>query len=354
MTVKRFAWALVVAVGALGCGDSGGGGGSGGSSGYPNCPDCMHYQYVVGPMSTSPSDHGIKVPGTNSEATALGCDINGDNHVDNQLGTILVQLKALSSSFDVQASVDSSFMSGSIIILFDIEAKPSITNTTVAGAKSYLGAHDTSDGLQAPAFYMGNGKFTVTMAAGPGFAGKVTSGAASFGPGQLTVQFPLVMGQAPLVTDLIAATVSGTISATNVSNAKLCGAIPADEIKTRILPQIATLLSAQVKSGSQTGMTIKTLFDKNPTYPACANDPLNTNCDTDPNCTSPTAPNPCTCITACELENNSTIRTLLAPDLDLDPNKTNPFAMPGDPDYKNDALSVGLGFEANKASFPAQ
>jgi len=61
------------------------------------------------------------------------------------------------------------------------------------------------------------------------------------------------------------------------------------------------------------------------------------------------------CITEPEVENNSIIKSLLSPDLDLDPNKNNPFVTdPSDPTYHNDALSLGLGFEANSATFPAQ
>jgi hypothetical protein len=131
---------------------------------------------------------------------------------------------------------------------------------------------------------------------------------------------------------------------TSIANGKLCGAIPADELKTNILPQVAVLLSAQVKAGGSTASTIKSLFD------------TDHSCDTDPACV-PTAPAqpPCMCITEMEVENNSIIKSLLSPDLDLDPTKNNPFVTdPTDPTYHNDALSLGLGFEANAAMFPAQ
>jgi hypothetical protein len=348
MDMKRCVWVLAF---AFGCG--GGGGGSGGhmimNSPYPNCPDCMHAQYVVGPKTNTATDHGVTVPQSNAQAMMLGCDINNDGEIDNQLGKVLGALKAASMNVDVQASVDKSFTTGGINVLFDIEYKPSITDTMVSGVKGYIGMHDTTDGKTCDgtnpcAFYQGGGKFTVTNAVGAGFGGQVKGGAGAYGPGELTIQFPLVMDQPPLNAHLIAASLTGTIAMDSISNGKICGAIPADELKTTILPQVATLLSAQVKKGGSTGDTIKSLFD------------ADHSCDTDPACT-PTAPATpaCNCITEMEVENNSIIKSLLSPDLDLDPNKNNPFVTdPTDPTFHNDALSLGLGFEANSAIFPAQ
>jgi hypothetical protein len=316
---------------------------------YPACSDCQHAQYVVGPKTTSTTDHGITVPQSNATAMQLGCDINSDGEVDNQLGKVLGALKAASQSVDVQASVDKAFVNGSINVLFDIEYKPDLVTTMVAGVKGFVGAHDptdtahTCDMTNPCTYYQGGGKFTVTSSVGTGFGGSVKSGAAAFGPGELTVQFPLVMDQPPLNAHLIAGSISGAITATGITSGKLCGAIPADDLKSTILPQVAVLLSAQVKKGGDTANTIKSLFD------------TDHSCDTDPNCTSPTAPGACMCITETEVENNSIIKSLLSPDLDLDPNKNNPFVTdPSDPTYHNDALSLGLGFEANSATFPAQ
>src|SRR5262245_52080097 len=145
MDMKR---SLLVLALAIGCGDSGGGGGIKNNP-YPACSDCMHAQYVVGPKTAA--DHGITVPSSSSQASALGCDINSDGTVDNQLGRVLSALKTAAMSVDVQASVDKAFMTGSINVLFDIEFKPSITDTTTAGMKGFIGAHDPSDGLMCAA-----------------------------------------------------------------------------------------------------------------------------------------------------------------------------------------------------------
>ena len=347
MDMKRCVLVLALVVG---CGDSNPGKPPITNTPYPNCPDCMHAQYVVGPKTTSTTDHGITVPQSNATAMQLGCDINNDGEVDNQLGKVLGALKAASMSVDVQASVDAAFVKGSINVLFDVEYKPDLNNAMIAGVKGYVGAHDATDtantcDMSTPCGYYtsGTGKFTVTNSVGTGFGGTIHSGAAAFGPGELTVQFPLVMDQAPLNAHLIAGSLAGNITTSGITAGKLCGAIPADELKMNILPQVAILLSAQVKKGGDTANTIKSLFD------------TDHSCDTDANCMSPTAAGSCTCITEMEVENNSIIKSLLSPDLDLDPNKNNPFVTDtSDPTYHNDALSLGLGFEANTAMFPAQ
>src|SRR5262249_5643802 len=208
MDMKRWVWVLAL---AIGCGDSGTHhGGPPPPSPYPNCPDCMHAQYVVGPKTASATDHGVTVPQSNAMAMQLGCDINNDGEIDNQLGKVLGALKAASQSVDVQASVDKSFTTGGINVLFDIEFKPTITDTMVAGVKGFIGQHDPSDGLMCPTggttpcpYYMGGGKFTVQTVVGTGFGGQVKGGAGAFGPGELTIQFPLVMDQPPLNAHLI-------------------------------------------------------------------------------------------------------------------------------------------------------
>src|SRR5262245_12555895 len=162
MKAKHLVWGMVLPLALfLGCG-SDNGGGNGASSGYPVCSDCQHAKYVVGPRSTAATDHGITIPGTTAQVTALGCDQNGDGTPDNKLGSGWVTLKQLQQNLDVQVAVDDSFRMGSVIILFDIIFKPSITDTSVAGVKTYIGTHDSSDGQTAPGFYnSGTGKFTV-------------------------------------------------------------------------------------------------------------------------------------------------------------------------------------------------
>src|SRR5690242_4260380 len=227
MKLKHLFSGVVLPVALLfGCGSDTSTGGNGNPSVYPTCPDCQHAKFVVGPRSAAATDHGITIPATVPQATQLGCDQNGDGTPDNKLGSGLATLRGLQQNLDVQVAVDDSFRMGSVIILFDIEFKPSLTDTMVAGVKTYIGGHDASDNQQPPAFYSsGTGKFTVNGAETGAFGGKVTAGAGTFGKGNLTIQFPLVAGQAPLTVKVVNVELRGTYATGGVQNGILCGAI---------------------------------------------------------------------------------------------------------------------------------
>ena len=309
---------------------------------YPDCPTCMHAQYVIGPVTTASTDHGITFPQSNAQAMALGCDINADGEIDNQFGKVLGAFKAASQDVDVQAAADQAFAMGSVILLVDLEYTPDLSTTQVAGLKLHRGAHDANDGLSAPAFYMGGGRFTVTQP-GAGIGGTIRGGVGFFGPGSALVELPLMSGEQPIPIWLEAASISGNITASRITTGKLCGAMTAVDVNQTLIPLWAQQLSDGVKRGGSLGNTIKSLFD------------ADHSCDADPSCTSPTSPGMCFCISIAEFRGNAIIQSLLVPDLDLDPNANNPFTTdPNDPTYHNDAISIGVGFEASTAQFPAQ
>jgi hypothetical protein len=308
---------------------------------YPDCPMCLHAQYVIGPLGLSGGNHGITIPQTVSMAMQLGCDIDGDGQVDNQLGKVFVALMGASSTMNLQTAADHAFTAGRIILLIDLEYTPALINTSVAGVKMYVGVHDQSDGLSAPGFYDG-GRFFVTQSAGS-FGGQINGvEQGQFGPGPALIELPLAIDQPPVPVPLEIASLNGFFSNNYIGNGKLCGAIRATDVQSQLIPSWAADLSAVVKAGGSDGNMIRSLFD------------ADHSCDTDPNCV-PAASGACFCITAAEIEYNSIIRSLLNPDLDLDPMATNPFVSDtNDPTYRNDAISIGVGIEANTATFPAQ
>jgi hypothetical protein len=308
----------------------GGGSSDGGPSSnpYPNCPDCQHVQYVISSATT---------PTSNAEATALGCDVDGNGTVDNQLGKVLVAFRNVSSSIDPQMAIDRGFMQGKIILLSDVEYRPSLSDPTVTGMRTFVGTHDPSDGLSAPEFYQGNGRF-FPMPPGGAFGGQIMGGNGLYGPGTLPVTLPFFVGN-PTAINLVDARVLGQFAPQTIMGGKICGAIPATTLVNMVFPALADGISAAVKLGGATAATLRGLFD------------TDGSCGTDPDCT-PDSPSVCHCISASEVGGNSIVRSLLSPDLDLDPNATNPFVTdPSDPAYPNDALSFGFGFVAHHAQF---
>ena len=298
-------------------------------SSYPDCPTCMHAQYVIGPQVS----HGISIPLTTFQAQSLGCDLDGDGMADNQFGKVFAALAGVSSAMNLQIAADHAFVAGAIILLLDLEYTPAIANTSVAGMKMYAGMRDPG----------GSGNFIVTQSAGPGVGGQISNiNQGQFGPGSAILDLPLAFNQPPFRLMLEDASLFGYFQPSYITGGKLCGAVRAIDVLGQMIPAWAAALSALVKAGGSDASMIKSLFD------------ADHSCDTDPNCTSPMASGACTCITAQEVQSNSIINSLLRPDLDFDPMATNPFVTdPNDPTYRNDAISIGVGFEAGSATFMA-
>ena len=57
---------------------------------YPSCPSCQHAQFVVSQMV---------LPQTSAQAAALGCDINGDGEIDNQMGKVISAARTACQDF---------------------------------------------------------------------------------------------------------------------------------------------------------------------------------------------------------------------------------------------------------------
>src|SRR5262249_41929203 len=160
--------------------------------------------------------------------------------------------------------------------------------------------------------------------------------AGDFGPGPMYLELPLPDGIAPIRLRLDRAQIKGTFAAGGITQGLLCGAIPVADVAAILFPAAADLLSAEVKRGNQ---TYRDLFD------------TDHSCTGDPACT-PTSREACHCISVDEAQHNSILRSLLAPDVDLDLLVDNPFEPdPDSPYHRNDHLSVAVGFEAATAEF---
>src|SRR5690242_13405889 len=102
--------------------------------------------------------NSLQVPMSRSD---FAIDLNGDGHVDNQLGNIIGALSA--QNFDVQTQVDDSVKAGRVILLISVQTTDtSLKSDTNVGVTFYLGKEFTNggDGGVNPDF-TGTGMFTV-------------------------------------------------------------------------------------------------------------------------------------------------------------------------------------------------
>jgi hypothetical protein len=328
----------------------------------------------AGPVVMGPYTHFVTntllVPTSATQANDYGLDLDmaSPSRPDNALGNILSTLAG--QGVDVQTSINTSIMDGSIVILHSVQA----ANLMTAGAAwhVYLGQKPAN-----PPMFNGMDMFTLDSMSSTDakLVGQITGGHFVGGPGSVPIKIALVAGQAPLSVTLVGARIDANISAT-ACDGKLGGAITKTDLDTTVIPTVADLMNAAVMKDCPTGMgctgnaqTILNLFDKGTTCMADSDCPTNApTCamaGTSKKCTCPGAmagPPPSGCmgelagdgkISVSEIAKNPLIVSLLAPDVDLLDASGTFQADPAKRDGMKDSLSLGVKFTCVPAMFTA-
>ncbi len=296
----------------------------GGSDAAQPVPEGTKYTYVVASAT---------LPASAAQATKdYAIDLDGDGRKDNALGSVLSTLKG--QGLDVQPALTEAVQDGSIVLLAEFQTK-SFDAASASGLRIFLG--DNAMITPAPCtdpmmlatcgkHLTGTGAFKVS-ASSPTDAlvsGPIVGGTFKGGPGTISLQISLTAGAAPLQLDMLGARaeLSG-ISETGVTKGIVAGAISKSDLDNKILPAIKSQLDTTIAectgtpktaplcgcaSGSS-GAQILALFD--------------------------TTPADCL-ISLPEIQDNSIIKTLLAPDVIIN---------------GVEALSLGIGVTAVKGAF---
>jgi hypothetical protein len=253
-----------------------------------------------------------------AEATMLGLDIDGtepggDPTVDNQLGSVIAALGSF--GFDAQATVDLSIDEGLSITLMRL--------TTTDQFETHIGENPVPPACNGPndpvcrRHLDGTGSFDVVAGAPIGsMPTMVNGGITSGGPGTAVVNLVLFAGSAPIYLELIGARFTGMVTQFGITQGRLAGGVTQSHLNTVIIPALAMNLEGQID-----------LDCPAPTPPNCNCMPGSTGAqvlqlfDADADCT----------ITALEIQENTLVMSLLAPDVTIG---------------GVDATSFGIGFEA--------
>ena len=269
-----------------------------------------------------------RMPANNNEARAYGLDLDGDQVVDNQLGMVFATLAG--QGLEIQPAIDRAVDRGEILLLAEL-GTDSFTATTLPGAFSlFKGANPTpapctdANDTTCRRHLAGTASFNVAAdsARHPALPGTVAGGTFTAGPGKLQL-ITIVMGGDPLAIDLIGARVKIAMpSATMLGEGVIAGGITTTERDTKIYPRLQMAANAAMAQDctsttppdcgcapNSEGRQMQQLFD--------------------------TQPEDCT-VTLDEIQNNSLIQSLFAPDVMIDGQQ---------------ALSVGIGFTAVHAAF---
>lgn len=257
----------------------------------------------------------VYVPQTPAQATDYGVDLDGDpqKRPDNQLGNILSTLAQ--QDVNIQMQIDEAVAEGDIILLHRVKAD--FSKGGGAEWQVYLGAETMNPD------FTGQGMFSID-AQSPRDAilrGLIVGGEfQSPNPGTIPLSIALVDGADPLKINLVGARIIGDV-ADGSCDAKMGGAITKQELDTVIMPAIADMMNTAIQNDAgcqmnppmcgSSAQTILDLFDPN-------NDMM---------------------ITVMEIQENSLIKSLLAPDVDLfdSSGKFNPRQ-----DGVEDSLSLGI------------
>lgn len=282
---------------------------------------------AVGDHHTYVLDH-IMVPTTNTQARSYGLDLNADQTIDNQLGMVFATLAGMGQL--VQPNTDSAVDRGSALVLADLQTTDFQSGAS-AGVKTFVGATPTpapcTDGgdLVCRHHLAGGGTFTVAASSpmngylvGDTSAGTLvtTSG------GHAVVQIALNANRA-VTLHLIGARAKVTgASASGITSGVIAGALTQTEIDTTVIPEM-------VFSANLAVMRDCHMLSSPPGCGCDADTEGKTQIglfDTDHDCS----------ISKPEIQNNSLIRSLFAPDVTVE---------------GQTALSLGLGFTAVPATF---
>ncbi|HKA89957.1 MAG TPA: hypothetical protein VKE22_19985 [Haliangiales bacterium] len=315
--------ASALALGAVSCGGGGGTTSDGGTVDAPSVAG-TYTHYVMNHVTL----------GTAATAKNYGFDLNGDGINDNVLGGAL----ALAANFglSVEDVVNGVIARGGAVLLHSLKAT-SLTTSAAATWQVYLGTPFTDAQTDAGMFpdFSGHGTF---MIAGNSPTNAIVSGAVAGGafstttPGLISIQLPIA--GPPVQIDLQSARIQVTVTADGCMG-KLGGGILLTDLETKIYPQVAAALDAQIKANGCTTAT-----KCNPRMDPCTT----TQCaiaslaDTNHDGT----------ITATDLQ-TGTVGGIIMADVDLVPGVPNPH----DASNPKESVSFGLGFECVKATFTA-
>jgi hypothetical protein len=329
------------------------------------CSDSTSASNVnMGPPAGSPKAQYVvsKLIAPTSRLT-YGYPLLGGDKLFNQLGNIIAALNA--NKIDTQMSIDKAMAGGDIIILIDeTSIDPAFKSDQAAASTVYVG-NTTPVGMDmgnAPPDLTGNGMFTINSKVGMGsFLGRIANGTFNSNspftakvPVTVTITFPLA-GSSPLQLSVSAAHLQYTRVGDGLMTGQINGAMKKDDVTNTIVPTVATLVDQRVVAAPTDPQNQQTLmlFDTGGTAdPAdgcpnsCFNPPgtLRSDMTPAPMCAVKMDGR----VDLCEVSTNSIIKGVLNPDVQL---YQNGVYAPNPANDMKDSLSLGVGFEAVKATF---
>jgi hypothetical protein len=271
--------------------------------------------------------------------TMFSIDLNGDARLDNQYGNFVGAMTA--QNLDQQAVMDARIQSGEGLLL----VRQNISNGSFTDASCASADLEHAQTRASPDF-SGNGVFVVDPAARPlslpgTIAASHFSGSLENPTAQDTLAVDLVFAGAVQRVNLVDPHIAYTITDSGLISGTINGAIRASDLP---FAAIAAGLNASIAANpfSPQSKQLLQIFDTG----GIAQGSCGATCmNPDGSCAQKADGT----ISVCELSDNSIIKNVLNPDVQLFDASGN--LSPNPANTTRDSLSVGLGFTAVKATF---
>lgn len=204
-------------------------------------PSGSHSHYVV---------NHLEWPTNMAESLDDAFDLDNNGHRDNQIGAVIVALRA-QGGIDAQSPSDAALARGVSITLADLQA-PDLTSASAAGFTLFVGTNPTpmpcNGSADTTCGHHLNGSGSFDVAATPRdtpIVGPITGGVYDGGPGRLSMPIYISSGTPAFVT-LLGARVEVTVAANGLVRGKICGGIPSSDIDAKLYPAMQQGFTATV------------------------------------------------------------------------------------------------------------
>jgi len=225
-------------------------------------PDAPTGNPADAPASSAAYSHyvtnDLTIGKTPADALALAFNLDNDpqGKPDNALGGILVGLN-IALGVDINSALTDALTMGEFVILHSVHGN--LTSDTNATWQIYLG-----DPKSNPDLTSGNGMFTIASSSPTNsiYHGKIVGGLFSGGPAQITIQLALIPGASPITVNLVASLIEAQVTATGCMAGRIGGGIKNSDLKTVVIPAIASALTSNYQNHGCPSGTACTANDK--------------------------------------------------------------------------------------------
>jgi hypothetical protein len=223
----------------------------------PLSPD-MPVQRDAGIKGTDYVFDTLRLPMTAALTTQYALEHKGTKY--NKLGDMLGALVPTLKIKGLPESVQNAICTGEAINLLRVKAnnftsQPQVIVDSWVGAKTAcctancISASRVCSGSAKTKCFNGSGAFApdpAHTAASP-LLGRITAGKLATGPAALKLKLSLARGGTGAVLNLKGAVIKGAITKANITTGVLAGGVPAAEMGSVVLPQLATILNNLIK-----------------------------------------------------------------------------------------------------------